>query len=101
MGRRLCHVDAGLICFDRFNLNSQLHLWRKLRRAKIQTEIGALKFSRGIGAADFALSEQIGHHVEEEEGEMFPKARKTKLDMQELGIAINRRKAEITLDDAR
>jgi hemerythrin superfamily protein len=31
------------------------------------------------------LSEMIEHHVGEEEGEMFPKVRKTKLDLEELG----------------
>ena len=43
------------------------------------------------------LSEQIEHHVEEEEGEMFPKARKAKLDMIALGEAIAARKEEVEL----
>ena len=43
------------------------------------------------------LSEQIEHHVSEEEGEMFPKARKAKLDLAALGDAIAARKAEIEL----
>ena len=47
------------------------------------------------------LSEQIEHHVGEEEGDMFPKARKLKLDLVELGEAIAARKTEVTLDDAR
>lgn len=34
------------------------------------------------------LSEMIDHHVGEEEGEMFPKVRKTKLDLEELGEAM-------------
>jgi hemerythrin superfamily protein len=43
------------------------------------------------------LSEMIEHHVKEEEGEMFPKARKAGLDLMQLGQRIAERKAEITL----
>lgn len=45
------------------------------------------------------LSEQIEHHVQEEEGEMFPKARSAKLDLEELGAQISARKAEIELPE--
>ncbi|MEO7494565.1 MAG: hemerythrin domain-containing protein, partial [Massilia sp.] len=37
----------------------------------------------------------IEHHVQEEEGEMFPKARKAKLDLVALGEQIAARKEEI------
>jgi len=43
------------------------------------------------------LSEMIEHHVEEEETEMFPKVRKTKLDLEELGEAMSARKEQIQL----
>lgn len=43
------------------------------------------------------LGELIDHHVKEEEGEMFPKARKAKLDLMALGEAIAARKEQIEL----
>ncbi len=43
------------------------------------------------------LSEQIEHHVEEEEGEMFPKARSAGLDLDILGQEMMARKAEVQL----
>ncbi len=41
------------------------------------------------------LSELIEHHVEEEEGEMFPKAREAGLDLELLGQQLAERKAQI------
>lgn len=43
------------------------------------------------------LSEQIQHHIEEEEAEMFPKARKAGLDLEELGQQMAARKKEVVL----
>ncbi|RJG20727.1 hemerythrin domain-containing protein [Massilia cavernae] len=43
------------------------------------------------------LGELIEHHVGEEEGEMFPKARKAKLDLMALGEQLQARKDEIEL----
>jgi hypothetical protein len=45
------------------------------------------------------LSEQIEHHVQEEEGELFPKVRKTKLDLVALGLQMAERKEEIAAPD--
>lgn len=41
------------------------------------------------------LGEYINHHVEEEEGEMFPKVRKARLDTIALGEQIAARKGEV------
>ena len=41
------------------------------------------------------LGEQVDHHVGEEEGEMFAKARKAKLDMDALGAEMAARKDEL------
>jgi hemerythrin superfamily protein len=41
------------------------------------------------------LSEQIEHHVEEEEGELFPKVRKADIDLKALGEQLAQRKKEL------
>ena len=41
------------------------------------------------------MGEFVKHHVKEEQEEMFPKARKTRLDMKALGAQMQARKAEL------
>lgn len=42
------------------------------------------------------LSEQIEHHVKEEEGDMFPKVRHTAVDLDALGKEMAARKEQLT-----
>ena len=41
------------------------------------------------------LAEQVRHHVEEEETELFPETREANLDLQALGVKLAARKAEL------
>ncbi len=44
------------------------------------------------------LGENINHHIEEEQKEMFPKVQKLNLDLEELGLEMTKRKAALIGD---
>ncbi|SDR54238.1 Hemerythrin HHE cation binding domain-containing protein [Paraburkholderia fungorum] len=50
---------------------------------------------KGFDATFKVMSEMVGHHVEEEEEELFPELRKSKCDLRALGEKMERRKAEL------
>jgi hemerythrin superfamily protein len=59
-------------------------------------EIQAMKAGdRLFDAKVTVLGEYIAHHVEEEEGEMFPESRDSDLDLKALGVQLADRKAEL------
>jgi len=59
-------------------------------------EIQAMKVGdRLFDAKVIVLGEYVEHHVEEEEGEMFPESRDTDLDLKELGAQLAARKEEL------
>lgn len=65
-------------------------------------EIEAMEPSEDLFDAKVkVLSEQIEHHVEEEEKEMFPKLQKTDMDMRALGLRMAERKKELMSSTAR
>ena len=49
------------------------------------------KYAAKVGV----LGEYVNHHIKEEQGEMFPKARKAKVDLAELGERMLARKQEL------
>lgn len=48
-----------------------------------------------IDAKVTVLAEYIRHHVKEEQKEMFPKIRKTSIDLKDLGAKLRQRKTEL------
>jgi hypothetical protein len=68
------------------------HASAKQLIAEIQAmEVGDRLFDAKVTV----LGEYVDHHVEEEEGEMFPESREGDLDLKALGVQMAERKAEL------
>jgi hypothetical protein len=65
-----------------------------------QIEAGSPDDDAHYDAKVKVLGEYIDHHVKEEEGEMFPKLRKSELDLDAIGEDVAARKAELLGEDA-
>lgn len=84
---------AVRMALDEDDLMNEAEVEHKSAKVLIQ-DLEGLKPADPMFAATFTvLGEYIQHHVEEEEGEMFPKARKAKVDLVDLGEQIAARKA--------
>jgi hemerythrin-like domain-containing protein len=60
------------------------------------TQIQSMKVSDPMyDAVVSVLGEYVNHHIEEEQNEMFPKAQKSKMDLEEIGIELSERKEEL------
>jgi hemerythrin-like domain-containing protein len=60
------------------------------------TQIQSMKVSDPMyDAVVTVLGEYVNHHIEEEQNEMFPKAQKSKMDLEEIGIELSERKEEL------
>nr|WP_246860793.1 hemerythrin domain-containing protein [Noviherbaspirillum sp. UKPF54] len=60
------------------------------------TELAAMQPEDDLYDAKFTvLGEYVKHHIQEEEKEMFPKAKKADLDLEGLGDEIRQRKLEL------
>ena len=84
---RAAKVDSALLDEATIEHGSAKHLI---------AEIGAAQASDSLYDARVkVLGEYIRHHVKEEEGQLFPACRKSEMDLEAVGVRLEKRKAQL------
>lgn len=79
--------DGELIDEAEVEHSSVKHLIAELESMQPDDELYDAKFT--------VMGEYVKHHVKEEQGEIFPKAKKSKMDLAQLGQEISQRKSQL------
>ena len=79
--------DGELIDEAEVEHSSVKHLIEELESMQPDDELYDAKFT--------VMGEYVKHHVKEEQGEIFPKAKKSKMDLAQLGQEIAQRKSQL------
>lgn len=79
--------DGELVDEAEVEHSSVKHLIEELESMQPDDELYDAKFT--------VMGEYVKHHVKEEQGEIFPKAKKSKMDLDQLGEEIMQRKSQL------
>lgn len=79
--------DGDLVDEAEVEHSSVKHLIEELESMQPDDELYDAKFT--------VMGEYVKHHVKEEQGEIFPKAKKSKMDLEQLGEEILQRKNQL------
>ncbi len=87
--------DAGVALLDEAEVE---HGSLKVLIAEIEEALHSDRMGGKVDAKVTVLKEYVQHHVKEEEKELFPKLRKSGMDLPEVGEQLRERKARIKAD---